>query len=377
MLSITVFLILIPYSSWYVVLPLYLEELGATLIDIGLSYALLNVAWYTLQFPGGLLADRHGRKMLIVLPTFTFIVCYVGAGVAWVWSIAALALVMANVFSGLQGPAFTSMIAESVSERYRGTAFAMYEFFINMGFAFGPLIGAACIPHYGYRPLFYVTGVVSGVCGFVRLALLHETVPKSSKGKAKMVFPALSRNLVWFLAGCSLFSLGGGLIMALMPLYAMRRLGLSLVEVELMFSVAPFAMMLASIPAGKLVERFGGMRCLMMAFFGACVSIVAWAYSSSLLGAIMINAISSTFILLNYVAYNSLISDLTVPKTRGAVIGLAGISLGIFTGIGSVMGSYLWEIYDPILPFLISGILGLPSAALLSKIKVPNKSYLE
>lgn len=372
-LSITVLLVLIPLNAWFVVLPLYLEELGATTIDIGISYALLNIAWYALQFLGGLLADRYGRKMLIVLPTFTFVACYLAAGFARMWSIVALAIVMSNAISGLQGPSFVSMIAESVAERHRGMAFATFGFFVNLGLAAGPLIGAALIPIYGYRPLFYITGAICGFCGIARLILLHEPVQKASEEKARVIFPTIGKNLMWFLAGCSLFAMVSGLIMPLTALYAEKRLGLSFVEVELMFFAAQFAMCLSSVPCGKLIERVGSKYCLMATFLGVCSITIAWAYSPFPWVAIVMMAVSYIFYALYYVAYDSLISSLTVPQTRGATLGIAAIMIGSFTGIGSAIGSYLWESYDPALPFLVTGILGLPLAVLLSKIEALNQ----
>jgi len=76
-LSTTSFLIDLVSSSWYMVVPLYLEELGASTIAIGISFAAINVGWYTPQFLGGLLGDKIGRKILIVISTFMFLPCYI------------------------------------------------------------------------------------------------------------------------------------------------------------------------------------------------------------------------------------------------------------------------------------------------------------
>jgi len=45
-LSITVFLVDTVLSSWLMVLPLYLEDLGAGMLEVGFCYALINVGWY-------------------------------------------------------------------------------------------------------------------------------------------------------------------------------------------------------------------------------------------------------------------------------------------------------------------------------------------
>ena len=69
-LSGTVFLILTSLFTWYLLLPLHFRELGANDAEVGLAYSLLGIAFALMQFAGGLLADRYGRKLPIVLPTF-------------------------------------------------------------------------------------------------------------------------------------------------------------------------------------------------------------------------------------------------------------------------------------------------------------------
>jgi len=373
-LSLTVLSIAIPWNSWTVVLPLILEELGATPMDIGITYALINLTWYALQFPGGLLADRYGRKKLIVLPTFTFIVLYLVAGAAWVWWIAAASLILINAFGGLQTPSFTSTIAESVDENHRGRAFATFGFFVNIGLTLGPLMGAFLIPLYGYSSLFYITGIVAAFCGVSRLLFLHETQKHTVSEGARTIFPRINRNLVWFLAGCSIFSLAYGMILPLMALYAGPEgvFGFSVEKVELMFFVAQFATCLTSIPSGKFLEKIDNRICLMTAFIGTSLSIMIWACSPLQWVAFTLMTLTYVFYTLFWITYDSFISSLTVPQSRGGVLGIAAIAVGIFTGAGSAIGSYLWERYNPILPFLITGILGLLSATPLLKIKLPK-----
>jgi MFS family permease len=372
--SLTVLSFAIPWNSWTVVLPLILEELGATPIDIGITYALMNITWYALQFPGGLLADKYGRKKLIVLPTFTFIVLYLVTGAAGIWWITAIALITINAFGGLQTPSFTSIIAESVDEKHRGRAFATYGFFVNIGLTLGPLMGAFLIPLYGYSSLFYITGVVAIFCGVSRLLFLHETRRHTVSEGTRIIFPKINRNLLWFLAGCSIFSLSYGIILPLMALYAGPEgvFGFSVEEVELMFFVAQFATCLTSIPSGKFIEKINNKICLMTAFIGTCLTMTAWAYSPLPWVAFTIMALSYVFYTLFWITYDSLISNLTIPQTRGGIFGIAAIALGIFTGAGSAIGSYLWENYNPILPFIMTGVLGLLSAIPLLKMKLPK-----
>jgi MFS family permease len=58
------------------VLPLYLQDLGAGILEVGFCYALIMVTWYGFQLPGGLLSDRIGRKSLTVVSALASVLCY-------------------------------------------------------------------------------------------------------------------------------------------------------------------------------------------------------------------------------------------------------------------------------------------------------------
>lgn len=368
-LSITAFLVDTIVSSWYMVLPLYLEDLGAGMLEVGFCYALINVAWYGLQFPGGLLSDRIGRKSLIALSTFTFILCYGALSLASTWVVATLAITIFWIFSGLQSPSFKSMIAESVAARRRPRAFATFSLLMNLGWAVGPLIGALLIPLYGFQMLFYFGVITSVICFVARLLLLHEP-PRRTTESERIVFPKLSRNLAYFIAGCSMFGFACGLFSPVIAPYAEKVLKLSLVEIELMTSIAQFAASFASILGGMFVGRVGGKRGLAASFIcsGLCVAI--WVFSSSFVVATVLMSFLLIFFYAFYeVAYGTLISSLTAPKNRATIFGVTALMIGLFAAAGSTTGSYLWELYMPIVPFLLTAVLAFPSALILLRVR--------
>ncbi len=368
-LSLSVFLVDMVLSSWFMVLPIYLGELGAGIPEIGFCYALINLAWFGLQFPGGLLSDRIGRKSLVVLSTFTFILCYSVLILASTWVVATLAIVIFWIFSGLQSPSFSSMIAESVMERKRPKAFATYSFLMNLGWAVGPLIGALLIPLYGFQILLYFGVIISIVCFAARLLLLHEPLRKTNES-GKFFISQLNKNIAYFIVGCSMFGFASGLISPVTVPYAEKALKLSLVEIELMFSIAQFASSFASILGGIFVGRVGGKRGLATSVLCSCLGIAIWAFSPSFAVAAMLMTFFSIFFYAFYdVAYGTLISSLTTPKNRATIFGVTNVMIGLFTAAGSTTGSYLWEIYTPIVPFLLTAVLAFPSTAILLKVR--------
>ena len=375
-LSITVFLIDLISSSWYMVIPLYLEELGASAIAIGVSFASISIGWYSLQFPGGLLGDRMGRKILIVLSTIMFLPCYFLLSIAQVWWIATLAITVFWAFNGLQYPSLNSMIAESVAKKDWEMAFATFVFFINLSWAIGPLIGAFLIPLYGFQLIFYGGVIISGVCAAIQFLFLQETIHKKSKVKQEISL-IINRNVVYFLTSCSIFGLAYGMVWPLIPLYANKLLKLSFFEIELMFSISQFATCISTFPSGLLIRKIGSKSGFIISTLGACLSIAAWMLSSSFWTAIILLSLFSIFVFsLRDTSYGSLISTMTVPQVRATVLGVAATIIGISIAVGSTIGGYLWEFYGPVFPFLLCGILSFPSIFFLLKVKILDKEQV-
>ncbi len=372
-LSITSFLIDLVSSSWYMVVPLYLEELGASTIAIGISFAAISVGWYTPQFLGGLLGDKIGRKTLIVISTLMFIPCYILLGLTQIWWIATLAITVFWIFNGVQYPSFNSMIAESVDKRDWEMAFTTFVFFINLSWAVGPLIGAFIIPLFGYKIVFYSGAIISGICATIQTLFLHETMQKRFED-ASRVSLMVNRNIMYFLASYLIFGLAYGMVYPFISLYADGILKLSFFEIELMFSISQFAACFNTFPSGMLIKKIGSKRSFMIAILGSCFSILMWVFSTSFWTATILLSLFSVFVFsLRDTSYGTLMSSITNTQIRATVLGVAATINGLSIAIGSTIGSYLWEFYSPIVPFLLCGVLSFPSSLLLLKVKTKSK----
>ncbi len=112
---------------WWPYRSLYILELGASKEVLGALLMIETVGGMVFQLPGGVLADRFGRKKIMLLSAI------IGLGspliylLATSWVHIAPALLLAST-SALSRPAYNALIAESLPPEKRGSGFAAISF---------------------------------------------------------------------------------------------------------------------------------------------------------------------------------------------------------------------------------------------------------
>jgi len=371
-LSLTVLFILIAFFSWYPVLPIYLQELGANDFQVGFSYTLLALSSTLMQFLGGILSDQFGRKLLIIIPSFVFPLLYFLAGNSSHWITLILFLTIANSLSALQLPSFYSMIAESVPKNKRGKAYSEFELFVVLGITIGPAIGMILIPRIEIKYLFYLTSLTTFFCALARIFWLKETHHHRTKINKFDSFKDLFNKKMLFilLALSSLFLLfnlttNGPFI----SLYAKEAMNFDKSKINLLFALGGFAAVVYSLWGGKTIDKWGSKKVLSYSASGLGIFIILWSLSSPLWLIIALFTILYVFFQSCYIAYGSFLADITHQQSRGLVIGFIGTFTGLIGSIGPSLGGYLKLQFGPSSPFWAGLIFALITSLLLIKIK--------
>jgi MFS family permease len=170
-----------------VYLSLFLErDLGAPREWLSYAFIVSMVAWMLVVWPAGRLADRLGRKPLLI------------AG----WSVMALRLaivaaarspvqVVANqALDGLANGLFAVLAAAWVTDRLAdprrvGEAQVIVGTSLVLGSALGPAVAGFLVGPLGYRGLFALLAGVGAVATGLVVALVPETVPRHREVDAR------------------------------------------------------------------------------------------------------------------------------------------------------------------------------------------------
>jgi MFS family permease len=224
------------------------------------SYALLQV-------PAGWLVDRAGVKYPYAASFFFWSIVSACTGLARSVGQLFMVRLLLGVGEAAVAPASLRWIRMNVDEKQRGLAMGIYMAGTKIGPAIGAPITAYLIAAYGWRAMFYLTGLVSLLWLVPWLALVprDETRPSASAAAAKPDVPfvhVFRGTAIWgILIGTFCYSCYLYFCITWLPAYfkEQRKLPLELMGLYTMFSFAGMALttIVSGWAADRLIARGG------------------------------------------------------------------------------------------------------------------------
>lgn len=127
--------------SWGV-LPVLFAAAGVGLADIGLLKAVYPIVWGLGQIVTGPMADRFGRRPLIVsgMVVQSAGLATVGFGLARPFAAGMAGTTMLGIGTAMAYPALLAAVGDSAHPRWRATSVGVYRFWRDIGYAVGAVV---------------------------------------------------------------------------------------------------------------------------------------------------------------------------------------------------------------------------------------------
>jgi MFS family permease len=135
------------------------ESFGLDAAGAGLALAAFFVPFALLQYPAGILSDRIGRAIPVVVGSICFGLGIVAVGLAPVIGFAVAAMVAVGALGALVAPATMALVTDIASPETRGAALGGFNVFGSLGFLAGFLLGGMTTASAGYLAAFLVVGL--------------------------------------------------------------------------------------------------------------------------------------------------------------------------------------------------------------------------
>ena len=361
----------------FVLLPLHIQELGGTEIEIGMLMGLYSAIGIVAQPLIGPWVDAIGRRFFMLAGAVLVLAAAVLA--ALFDSIAVLASV--RVLQGFGFSAYFvamfSYVVDLVPPAQRGWALGIYGVSGFVATAFAPLLGEIIVRRAGFRPLF----AASAVLALVPLVLITRLRDRRPAGAAGLPAPGwlragledvLRRHMIVTLY----FGLGSGTIFAFLPTFAQS---LAVAGLSLFYTAYAAAAIGVRIFGGRLIDTRGRRAVIVPSMFlqmlaPALLAIVGYAVSRTsttpvvpiLFVAGLISGAAHGFL---YPGLAALVTDLTPAARRATAVGvfssmfLLGQTLGAVTfgAVAHALGyASMWSILTMLLLIGSALSIGLP-----------------
>jgi MFS family permease len=341
---------------------LYAESRGASLAIIGAMASSYLISNFLFQYPSGWLADRWGRKPVMMLSLF------IQAGLSAVYLLISdpLMFVILRFAEGAAAAAFLpsarALINDAIPARNRGEAFGIFSAFFNTGFLLGPAIGGI-LAATGYDSAFIGAVLFRLVAIVIVATMIHVKMRNSQETQAEVKSLSLRTLFKLPLAGAYVLAFGDylfiGFDISLTALWMHDHLGASVVVIGLAYVAFSIPGIIIAPIGGRIADR--RRRSTMILIFGLAQVPLYTTYglANSELLVIVFFAIHGVIYSFMQPAVDAHVASSTIPGARARIQGLYSAA-GLLGGFAGASGSsFLYGLNFRLPLFAIAVLFGI------------------
>ena len=311
------------------VLPLYAKEFGVSATMVGLTLTVFALARLIVNIPAGLIADRFGRRVLLVGgPVITSIGMFGSGQADDIWELLVWRFLAGGGSAFFMSGAMIYLI-DIAPPASRTRYVATNQWALSLGVALGPGIGGLVGESYGLAAPFYVVGalgILTAIYAGIRLPETRGTVSEETDSSVPEVsawtFLISRRFLLVAFVSATIFMVRAGTRGTLMPLHADTEMGWGPSEIGIVFMATGLLTLFTLMPSAWAADAIG--RRNVMCFSGVVAGIGAvmiGTFTSSLgfvAGAIVMSLGTGT----SGPAPAAYVADIAPPGKRGLAIAM-------------------------------------------------------
>ena len=329
---------IVPFLSIYLT-----ETIEASATEAGALLAIWAVVGLVGQPLGGLLADRIGRRPVIIGGlAVSAIASLAFAFASSIWAVAVLVLVWGAGFAVFE-PAAGALVADVSRPDLRTEAYGIWRVVNNAGFTLGPPVAALVIWLSSLRGTFVVAGAT--VLGFLLIAwrALPETRPvrRHDERPARFGEALRDRLLVVLILGSAMAALVYGIFESALPVFLHDDRGISIATWGLVFGINPLLVTVFQYPISRWAARQSSRFVLALgaALLGASLAFI-WPFAS--MPALVVGIILVTIgEMLVFPVATAVAAELAPERLRGSYQGALNLAFEGAWGPAALGGLWL------------------------------------
>ena len=354
-------------------------------IQYGIKIDVRWIAWCSgvfiameglLKSPMGILGDRYGRKILMVVgPLVSVVTAFLTPHVSNPYVLVFLR-VLDGVGAAALWPAAFSLIGDHVPENKRAGAMSLFNLAYLIGIALGPALGGG-VNDLAYHFLrttfglskelafahskeasFYLASAMFAITALVAFFMIPNTPrPLTQRSSAESAqehsvehgfngreFLKMLGQMPMTLLMTLITFLGVGLVIPYFKVFTLEHFRLTSESQFGLMMIGPALVVAAlAIPMGRLGDKIGKARAVQIGIGICTLSFWLLILMTHIWALLLLGSLLGIGSAIAFPAWMALITTECDAKQRGAVVGAVGTSQGIGALLGVVISSFLYK----------------------------------
>ena len=351
------------FSICFPFLALYLyQERGLSMTLVGVFFLVGGICSAATQMVGGMLADRFGRRRLLLGATGISMLLYCGLAAligifAPVWSILVIYIAGRSVLVTIR-PVVSAVVADlSLHERLT-ESYGLLRVGGNVGFAAGPAVGGYMLAFLSYAWLFGVAALISVLTFCLILLFFRESFHGNTEqvDLRSTLSITTDRSFLMFTGLSLLVFLAMGQLGSTLSIFTIERIGFSTAQYGLLLTMNGLMIVFLQYPVARGVNHLARYRGLLLGSLLYAIGYLSLGWIESfdwaLATIVVITAGEMVFSPLTL----SVVAESSSRDWRGRYMGFFGLSQTLGMAFGPLVGGILLDIF-PTEPLFVWGAI--------------------
>jgi MFS family permease len=335
----------------------------------------------------GSVADRYGRKGLMVLSLGAVAGVYLLMGFASTWWMFVALMALRGFFLPLYRVAGDTMVGDLITDEDRRLpAYSLLRTVNNLGVAIGPVLGGI-VAAYSYRASFLAAAATLAFFALLVGAGMVETLPKRApdahglaqisgarplKRAGGLGYKVILLDTLFMLAvlAFTFNGMGAGLPFQLIGIYGKENFAITEDQTGLIIMVNAMMVVGFQVPVASYVRRFNSLKVLAAGALFYAVGVGSIALGSTFYHFALSMAVLTIGELLIAPTFTSFTVNLAGEEMRGRYMSVYAIGFSFSRGLGPAIAGRVYDNISPAYVWIMGGGFNL-IAALLFMLLVP------
>ncbi len=347
---------------------LYLtQKFDLNMATVGILFAIFSVSGFVGSALGGAIADRMGRKGVIIASLVLSSISALGMGFAPTIGIFVAVTTIVGTLSSIGGPAHEAVVADLLPEEKRAEGYGIIRVIFNLAVIIAPPIAGLLIAN-SYLTLFIVDAVISLIAAAIVFLALPETKPlgdpDAKPETMKQTFKGYGRvfkdtPFVLFIGVTILMTLVYMNMNSTLGVFLRDHRGLAEIGYGTLLSINAIIVVALQFWLTRRLEKYKPLLMMAVGTFLYAIGFAMYGFVGGfpLFVTAMIVITIGEMVVAPF--QQSLVASFAPEDMRGRYMAVSGLTWGIAFAIGPYFAGLLLDSTNPNMLWIVSGFIGL------------------